>query len=41
MSEIYICEEVTEERIIRIDTVKVHDYLKITATQIVGAVVIQ
>jgi len=39
MNEIYISAEVTEERI-RIDTVKVHDYLKITVTQMVGAAVI-
>ena len=39
MNEIYIWAVVTEQ--IRIDTVKVHDYLKITATHMVSTAVIQ
>jgi len=41
MNEIYIRAEVAEGRIIRIDTVKIYGYLKITATHVVGAEIIQ
>ena len=41
MNEIYICSEVAEERIKRIDTEKIYGYLKITATHVVDADIIQ
>jgi len=41
MNEINIRAEFTEDRIIRIDTIKMYGYFKITATHVVGAEIIQ
>ena len=41
MNEIYIWTEVAEERINRIDTEKIYGYLKIIATHVVDAEIIQ